>query len=307
MISLSLFLQKIEQIAAENPSYRIGGSGADGTCDCVGLIMGAFRRAGGKWPWLHSSNDVPRKGLLSLKPIRSASDLSAGDLVFKHLEPGQSGYSLPSRYAGDPDRNDYFHVGVVLSAKPLRIRHMTSPAVMLDTKLGRWSHYGWCTLIRKPSGDEAPAVPDSQDIPAGPDKSDKSDKKGDPLPLNEPITVESTNGLPVKLRDRPSTSCPLYREIPSGAAGVLLEEGEHWCRIETTDRNGASCTGWMMSDFVVRSSEDSKSEDPRKPESQSEPKDERTLKPEAVRSLLSALAEIERQLDTIKEVLEGRK
>lgn len=300
MISLALFLQKIEQIAAENPSYRIGGSGADGTCDCVGLIMGAVRRAGGKWPWLHSSNDVPRKGLLSLKPIRSASDLSPGDLVFKHLEPGQSGYELPSRYAGDPDRNDYVHVGVVLSGKPLRIRHMTSPTVMLDTKLGRWSHYGWCTLIRKPSGDEIREAPDAHVNP------DKSEKKGGPHPMHEAITVESTNGLPVKLRDRPSTSCPLYREVPSGAAGVLLEEGEHWCRIETTDRNGASCTGWMMSDFVVRNSEDSKSEDPRKPESQSEYKDERTLTPEEVRSLLSALAEIELRLDEIYKLIGGR-
>lgn len=294
MISLSLFLQKIEQIAAENPSYRIGGSGADGTCDCVGLIMGAIRRAGGKWPWLHSSNDVPRKGLLSLKPIRSASDLSPGDLVFKHLEPGQSGYSLPARYAGDPDRNDYVHVGVVLSVKPLRIRHMTSPAVKLDTKLGRWSHYGWCTLIRKPSGDEIPEAPD---VPMNPDKHDE---KGDPQPMHEAITVESTNGLPVKLRNRPSTSCPLYREVPSGAAGVLLEEGELWCRIETTDRNGSSCAGWMMSDFVVRNAGESESE------SQSDPEGGKALTPEEVRSLLSALAEIELRLDEIYKLIGGR-
>lgn len=295
MISLALFLQMIEQIAVKNPSYRIGGSGRDGTCDCVGLIMGAIRRAGGKWPWLHSSNDVSRKGLLSLKPIRSVSDLSPGDLVFKHLEPGQSGYSLPARYAGDPDRNDYFHVGVVLSGKPLRIRHMTSPTVMLDTKLGRWSHYGWCTLIRKPSGDEIPEAPD---VPIDPETPDKSDKKGGPHPMHEAIAVESTNGLPVKLRNRPSTSCPLYREVPSGAAGVLLEEGENWCRIETTDRNGSSCAGWMMSDFVVRNSGDS--------ESQSDPEGGKALTPEAVRSLLSALAEIELRLDEIYKLIGGR-
>ena len=118
--------------------------------------------------------------------------------------------------------------------------------------------------------------------------------------MHEAITVESTNGLPVKLRDRPSTSCPLYWEIPSGAAGVLLEEGEHWCRIETTDRNGSSCAGWMMSGFVVRSSGDSGPEDPGNPEGG------KALTPEAVRSLLSALAEIELRLDEIYKLIGGR-
>ena len=56
MIQLSDFLTQIAAIAAESPSYRLGGDGSDGTCDCVGLIIGAIRRAGGQWAGTHGSN-----------------------------------------------------------------------------------------------------------------------------------------------------------------------------------------------------------------------------------------------------------
>ena len=59
-ITLSSFLEKIREIASENPKYRSGGSGKDGTCDCIGLIIGAIRRAGGSWPGTHGSNYAAR-------------------------------------------------------------------------------------------------------------------------------------------------------------------------------------------------------------------------------------------------------
>lgn len=46
-IKLAAFLEQFETICATKPDYRIGGSGTDGTCDCIGLIIGAVRRAGG--------------------------------------------------------------------------------------------------------------------------------------------------------------------------------------------------------------------------------------------------------------------
>ena len=45
MIPLEQFLREIRNIRALNPIYRLGGSGVDGTCDCIGLIIGAIRRA----------------------------------------------------------------------------------------------------------------------------------------------------------------------------------------------------------------------------------------------------------------------
>lgn len=275
LVSLSEFLSRVEEIAAENPAYRTGGSGTDGTCDCVGLIMGAVRRAGGKWPWLHSSNDAARKGVTALEQIGKVSDLVPGEMVFKHLKPGDSGYDLPKRYAGDPDRNDYVHVGVVLSVNPLRIRHMTSPRVMLDSKLGKWSHHGWCTLIRKDP--EAP-------------REDQDEWKDGEKTVPEKVTIESTNGLPVKLRDKPSTSCSLYWEIPSGGNGVRLSREGDWSRVEVSDANGRIRTGWMKSEFVVPAAEENSG---------------RSLSPEQLEAVLFALAEIQQLLDSVSEMLGG--
>lgn len=39
-ITLTAFLEQLETICATKPDYRIGGSGTDGTCDCIGLIIG---------------------------------------------------------------------------------------------------------------------------------------------------------------------------------------------------------------------------------------------------------------------------
>ena len=149
MLSVSEFLNAVEEISAENPSYRKGGSGFDGTCDCIGLIIGAIQRCGGKWSGIHGSNWAARNEVSDLRKITSNADLSVGDLVFKAIAPGRPGNDLPSRYNSHPDKNDYYHIGVVKSVYPLRIRHMTTPAVQTDTKLGAWTYHGWCKQVRK--------------------------------------------------------------------------------------------------------------------------------------------------------------
>ncbi len=77
-VSLSDFMEKVEEIATETPRYRKGGSGKDGTCDCIGLIIGAIRRAGGSWPGLHGSNYAARSETENLREIRTAGDLQPG-------------------------------------------------------------------------------------------------------------------------------------------------------------------------------------------------------------------------------------
>jgi len=151
-IPVSTFLERVEEIAREKPRYRKGGSGKDGTCDCIGLIIGALRRAGATWTGIHGSNYAARKEATDLREIRSASELQPGELVFKHTRPGQKSYDLPARYRKDGsaysgDLLDYYHVGVVLSASPLRICHVTGTGAELDTSLGKWSHHGWCKSV----------------------------------------------------------------------------------------------------------------------------------------------------------------
>ncbi len=139
MMDTRAFLQQVLIIEAEKPTYRLGGSGKDGTCDCIGLVMGALRRAGGTWTGIHGSNWAARHEVDDLR-WTSTSELHPGEVVFKAHKPGEAGYNLPSRYAGDVDDNDYYHVGVVYSANPLVIIHCTGPGVIRDTRLGAWKY-----------------------------------------------------------------------------------------------------------------------------------------------------------------------
>ncbi|MBQ4639347.1 MAG: SH3 domain-containing protein [Clostridia bacterium] len=124
--------------------YQLGMDGTGGKCDCIGLIIGAIRLAGGKWTGTHGSNYAARNEMLNFQPIPSASALRLNDLVFKHRQPGAEDYALPSSYKGHPDQNDYYHVGVVTSVTPLVITHCTGVAggIKKDTALGKWSHFG---------------------------------------------------------------------------------------------------------------------------------------------------------------------
>lgn len=127
-------------IADEQPEYRLGGDGSDGTCDCVGLGIGALRRMGINYDGLHGSNWAARHEAVELWEIEDVRQLRIGDNVLKSREPGDAKWDLPDRYGDDPDRRDYYHMGVVVSVDPLRIVHMTSPTAKTDTVLGAWKH-----------------------------------------------------------------------------------------------------------------------------------------------------------------------
>ena len=81
-----------------------------------------------------------------------------GMLVFKKKAPGTNGYSLPESYKAHVDQYDYYHVGVVMSVKPLDILHCTSVpgGIKHDTKLGTWSTAGWFEGITEPIEDDIP-------------------------------------------------------------------------------------------------------------------------------------------------------
>ena len=140
MVSLNDFLLKVREIDAERPAYCAGGDGSDGTCDCIGLVIGALRRAGGKWTGTHGSNYAARYAVDALRRVSGAGDLRVGDIVFKKREPGETGWALPAAYARHPDQRDYYHAGVVLSVAPLDICHCTTPTTAHDSKTGRWTY-----------------------------------------------------------------------------------------------------------------------------------------------------------------------
>lgn len=223
-VSLSAFLSAVDAIQAEQPTYRSGGKAADGTCDCIGLIIGALNRCGVKWPGIHGSNWAARNAMAWMLPVSDASDLTVGDIVYKARRPGDTGYSLPERYAADPDRCDYYHVGVVRSVSPLRIIHCTSPGgVTTDTKLGKWAYRGGLSLI---------------------DRSDYSPEDIPEAVCAGTATVTASSGSTVNLRPGSSKSGKVLMKVPVGSEVTVLEVKGSWAKVEVP------MTGYIMTDFL---------------------------------------------------------
>lgn len=219
--SKAAFLSAVEAIAAEKPAYQLGHDGSDGKCDCIGLIIGSIRRAGGTWTGTHGSNYAARNEVEYLLPIDAADDLTVGEAVFKAAMPGGPNYNLPSRYDSGPDRRDYYHVGVVTSVTPLEITHCTGPGIVRDTKLGKWTHRGWLRKVSQEGG----SMPGTNTTTA---------------------TVTATSGSNVNLRASASTSAALVERVPVGAAVTVLEYGDAWCRVAYDGQ-----AGWMMRRYLL--------------------------------------------------------
>ena len=222
--NLSAFLSAVDAIQQEAPTYRLGGKAEDGTCDCIGLIIGALNRCGIKWPGIHGSNWAARNAMAWLLPVSDASDLTVGDIVYKARRPGETGYSLPDRYAADPDRADYYHVGVVRSVSPLRIVHCTSPGgVTTDTKLGKWAYRGGLSLI-------------GEDDDAGKEETGM-----------ETATVTAESGSTVNLRKTPGGD--LVDRVPVGSVVQVMqvtgEPGSQWAQVDYRGK-----AGWMDVAFL---------------------------------------------------------
>lgn len=140
-MTTSEFIVLVQQNAARVHAYQLGHDGSDGTCDCIGLIIGAWRLGGQEWPWTHGSNYTAR---YLTRNLAKDAPLQLGDLVFKGRNPGEKGYALPSRYQNGSDLTDYYHVGNVTSLNPLIITHCTGVpgGIKTDTKRGQWRYSG---------------------------------------------------------------------------------------------------------------------------------------------------------------------
>ena len=224
MVHMEAWLDKVDEISAEGPSYKLGHDGSDGTCDCIGLIIGALNRCGVRWPGIHGSNWAARNAMAWLLPVSDASDLTVGDIVYKARRPGETGYSLPDRYAADPDRADYYHVGVVRSVSPLRIVHCTSPGgVTTDAKLGKWAYRGGLSLIGEASD------------------------TGKVVTSMETATVTAESGSTVNLRREPHGA--LVDRVPVGSVVQVMqvtgEPGAQWAQVDYRGK-----AGWMDVAFL---------------------------------------------------------
>ena len=220
------FVRAVLEVAQQVERYRAGGSGRDGTCDCIGLVIGAVRRCGGTWKGTHGSNWAARHAVRELQEIRR---LEPGQLVFKCRKPGETGYALPERYASSGDRRDYYHVGVVVRGDPLEIVHCTDPGpIVHDSKSGRWKVYG-----------------DLKDMETEPSKKVR---KGEPCML---ASVRSANGHGANLRSGSSISSKRIDQVPEGAQVTLLKEDPAWSYVSYCGKEG-----YMKTEFLEKQPEE---------------------------------------------------
>jgi len=69
--------------------------------------------------------------------------------------------------------------------------------------------------------------------------------------------VVAESGDTVKLRQKPSTSCPYYWDIDVGSEITVVEKGPTWCKCIA-----GGLTGWMMTEFIQFEDDDEPAPDP---------------------------------------------
>lgn len=232
------FLGKVLEIFNSNPKRREPGDGSDGTCDCIGLIIGAIRRMGLVWSGIHGSNWAARKEFVKLEKINSVNDLEVGDVVLKGRPKGHSKWDLPSRYRENGkyyngDLTDYYHAGVVDSVSPLKIRHMASK-MTIDTKLNHnknsvWNYHGKLRLLVNAAGGNVPVPAVSSDTPTAGCRA----------------VVVAESGGTVNLRQTPKINGKLLMRVPLETKVDIISPGETWAYIKVGNR-----TGYMMAKFL---------------------------------------------------------
>lgn len=219
------FVAGVRRIAASNPTYRTGGDGRDGTCDCIGLIMGAL---GGKWD-IHSSNYFARIQMRSLDALLDESQLHHGSIVYKiRRDRGDLNdrYKAGGRYYNG-DLLDYYHVGVVTGIDPLEITHCTSTAnvngIAYDDNIRDWSHYGDLLMVEYDA--EEDRAPDTVDL----------------------AVVYSESGEPVRLRSKPTTEggYNTVAKVPFGAQVEVAESDGIWSTVRWNGKRG-----YMQNQFL---------------------------------------------------------
>jgi hypothetical protein len=225
LITLQQFIAGVNAIIDSKPTYKLGQDGSNGLCDCIGLIIGAIRRAGGTWSGTHGSNYAARN---EMQTLESPPRLEVGAAVYKYHEPGQAGWNLPAAYANHPDQNDYYHVGTVLYVNPLRIAHCTSwsggSGIKIDTVIGKWRRGG---RLKKVDYADAPEPPQE-----GVDK------------VIGYINLPATSN--VFHRISPSNGSQWYGRINGGEAVEIVSSSGEWTRVRYGGKDG-----YVMSKFIT--------------------------------------------------------
>lgn len=232
MIGVTGFVARVEKIAERKLTYRTGGIGKDGTCDCIGLVMGAMYESGRNAYDLHSTNYFARFQIMELKRV-SKRDLFIGQILF-HARTNQdklNGRYLPGGRYYTGDLLDYYHVSVVTSVNPLRIVECTEygdvSGIVVNETFKGWDYGG---KLRGVLYDET----ESGGVYEKEEEMSVVLYEAEVITKEDPLTIRATpNGRKIG-------------EIPKGANVEVLADGE-WARVRYGEM-----LGYVSSQYLKR-------------------------------------------------------
>lgn len=229
MITAQNLMDQVLAIESENPVYRTGGTGDDGTCDCIGAVMGGMYRMGRAAYPLHSSNYFARYQTDELRVVSSPSQLRPGEVVYKTKEDPSDLHEryLPGGTHCNGDTRDYYHAGMVVSSSPLIIVHCTSSGGVSgfarDERLGDWRWAGRVKGVAYEANEK----------------------------MNETAVVSVISGITANLRLKPTQQSRRIAKVPAGTRVTITEQADGWAKIITPDGE----KGYMMTQFLKKANE----------------------------------------------------
>lgn len=196
--------------------YASPGSNDRRGIDCSGAFVRAYRQQGESI--YHGSNRMARTACAWLRPAGQVFP-QRGMVAFKARDSQPPEDYRPGGAYYDPDLpQDFYHVGLVVSAAPLRLIHATPPCVRADDSLRGWTHLGWL-----------------KDFP----EEERN--------VEERTVTAST----VNFRAEPSTSASLLDRIPQGTVLETEQVNEAWVRTMWQGK-----TGYVMAQYLSGKAEE---------------------------------------------------
>ena len=228
MIGVYGFIGRVQKITGRNPKYRTGGVGKDGTCDCIGLIMGAMYELGHKKYDLHSTNYIARYQTMEMVTLKSSTDIYPGMILYKARDDQDrlNGRYLPGGRYYTGDVLDYYHVGVVVRAKPLEIVECTeygnTTGIVRSSAIKGWNYGGKLRGVLYDGYEESKST-------------DAREEETMDVLYRAVVTTKSGS---LNIRERPAVGNVLT-EVPKGeTVEVIAEYGDGWPKVRYGNAEG---------------------------------------------------------------------
>lgn len=213
MIQAEKLIADFRQMYEEHWRYTWGAA-ERGCVDCSGAFVWAYNQHG--LPIAHGSNTIARKHVAGLLPI---SEARPGMAAFKLHRPGDKGYDLPAKFAGDADQNDYYHIGLVDESGQYVLNAQSVDAGFTRTKLSKWGCVGYLKAARYDGREE---------------------KNVQNMMVNCPM------GQTVRLRKEPSGTAETILKVKAGEVVQAEDYNSVWSAVVYKGKSG-----YMMNEFLL--------------------------------------------------------